>query len=47
MPRPRSRVNIHGYNLLVYDGDLNIAIEDNESDVGVCNFREFILTTNH
>lgn len=40
--RPRSRVNIHGYNLLVYDGDLNIAIEDNESDVGVCR-----LTTNH
>jgi hypothetical protein len=25
----------------VYDGDLNIALEDNESDVGVCNFREF------
>ena len=32
---------------LVYDGDLNIALEDNESDVGVCNFREFRLTTNH
>ena len=26
---------------LVYDGDLNIALENNESDVGVCNFREF------
>ena len=32
---------------LVYDGDLNIALEDNESDVGVRNFREFRLTTNH
>ena len=26
---------------LVYDGDLNIALEDDESDVGVCNFRKF------
>ena len=26
---------------VVYDGDLNIALEDNESDVGACNFRKF------
>ena len=31
----------------MYDGDLNIALEDNESDVGVCNFREFRVDTNH
>ena len=26
---------------LVYDGDLNIALEDDEFEVGVCNFRKF------
>jgi predicted AAA+ superfamily ATPase len=26
---------------LVYDGDLNIPMEDDEINVGVCNFREF------
>ena len=25
----------------MYDGDLNIALEDNEFEVGVCNFRKF------